>query len=157
MRLIARLWHEQRVALIAFFVALSLTLFFGGRIVLRAVYWANPEHHRQDPAPWMTPGYLARSWHLPNAAVDGALGLDAQGVTGPGRPTLERIAAARGVPVETLIEDLRKALPALRERPPGADPDAPPSASARPSTAPLSTAPVATAPATSAAPGPARP
>ncbi len=156
MRLIGRLWREQRVAFIAFCVALSLTLFFGGRIVLRAVYWANPEHHRQDPAPWMTPGYLARSWHLPNAAVDGALGLDAQGFTGPGRPTLERIAAVRGVPVQTLIEDLRKALPALRELPPGADPDAPPAA-ASPSAAPSAAAPSATTPATSAAPGPARP
>ena len=126
MRLIARLWHEQRVALIAFCVALSLTLFFGGRIVLRAVYWANPEHHRQDPAPWMTPGYLARSWHLPNAAVDGVVGFDPQTFTGPGRPTLDWIATQRGVPVEVLIDTLRTALPALRELPPGADPDTAP-------------------------------
>lgn len=124
--LLARLWHEQRAVLVAFVLALGLTGFFGGRIVVRAVYWANPEHHRQDPEPWMTPAYIARSWHLPNAAVEAIVGFDPAQYDSKRRPSLARIARGRGEPVEALIADLRAALPGLQALPAGADPEAPP-------------------------------
>lgn len=133
MSLLRRLWREQRVALIAFVVALGLTGLFGGRMIVRAVYWTNPAHHKQDPEPWMTPAYLARSWHLPNGAVDAAVGFDPTTYSGKRRPTLSRIARERGVSVDLLIADLRAALPRLRELPAGVDPGAPPPSGPPPS------------------------
>ncbi|MGD9917739.1 MAG: hypothetical protein AB7U46_06935 [Paenirhodobacter sp.] len=119
MTLLRRLWAEQRVALIGFVIAVGLAAFFGGRIVVRAVYWANPAHHRQLPEPWMTPGYIARSWHLPPEAIDGVLGDGVgPGFIDHGPPTLERIAAKQGVPVGALIERLDSALPALAAQEP---------------------------------------
>ena len=113
MNTVKRLWREQRLVLIAFVVAAGLALFFGGRIVARAIYWSNPAHQRQEPAPWMTPGYIARSWHLHVEEIDAILGIQ----NGPelvreGPPTLERIAAVLGVPVSELIDRLTKGLPA---------------------------------------------
>ena len=118
---LARLWHEQRLVLIAFALAVGLTAFFGGRMVVRALYWSNPAHHRQMPEPWMTPGYLARSWHLPNGALDAVLG-----PRDGGRRSLEEIARDRGIPVAQLLDDVAAVLPTLTPLAPGADPDQPP-------------------------------
>ena len=110
---LVRLWRDQRAVLIAFVLALGLTLFFGGRMVLRAIYWADPEHRQQAPEPWMTPGYLARSWHLPIAEVDAILGIsNGRALTAPERPPLEAIARAQGLPVQGLIARLTTELPA---------------------------------------------
>lgn len=107
-----RLWREQRVVFIAFLLAVGLTLFFGGRMVIRGLYWADPEHRHQAPEPWMTPGYLARSWHLPVEEVDAILGVgDDRALVGSRRPTLEAIAQALGVPVADLIARLTTELP----------------------------------------------
>lgn len=119
---LARLWHEQRLVVIAFALAVALTAFFGGRMVMRAVYWSVPEHHRQMPEPWMTPGYLARSWHLPNGALDPVLGVTPHG----SRRSLEEIARDRGIPVTRLLDDVAAVLPTLPPLAPGADPDQPP-------------------------------
>lgn len=109
-----RLWHEQRLALIAFAVAVGLTLFFGGRMVARAIYWADPEHRQQHPEAWMTPGYIARSWHLHVEQIDAALGIsNGPELVGSGPPTLERIAEVLNVPVSELINKLDTALPQL--------------------------------------------
>lgn len=125
MSVMGRLWREQRVVMVAFVLALALTGFFGGRIVVSALYWANPAHHRQDPEPWMTPGYLARSWQVPSAAVYAVVDFDPARYDSRRRPSLARLARAQGIPVEALIADLRAALPQLPPLPPGADPDAP--------------------------------
>ncbi|MDF2142789.1 hypothetical protein [Paenirhodobacter sp. CAU 1674] len=121
MSVLARLWREQRGVLIAFVLALGLALFFGGRMVSRALYWADPAHRQQAPEPWMSPGYIARSWHLRIEDIDAVLGVtDGRALVGKGPPTLERIAAALGVPVVDLIERLNAALPALAaQAPPG--------------------------------------
>lgn len=118
---LARLWHEQRLVVIAFALAVALTAFFGGRMVVRAVYWSSPAHHRQMPEPWMTPGYIARSWHLPNGALDAVLG-----PRDGGRRSLEEIARDRGIPVAQLLDELAAVLPTLPPLAPGADPDQPP-------------------------------
>ncbi|SOB98981.1 hypothetical protein [Rhodobacter maris] len=112
MNALRRLWREQRGPLIAFLLAASLAAFFGGRIVLRTIYWANPEHHRQAPEGWMTPGYIARSWRLKVEEVDAVLGIEnGPELVGSGPPTLERIARALDVPLEDLIDRLAVGLP----------------------------------------------
>ena len=149
--LLARLWREQRVVLVAFVLALGLTGVFGGRIVVRAVYWASPGHLQQDPEPWMTPAYIARSWQLPNAAVDAIVGFDPAQYDGKRRPSLARIARGRGEPVEALIADLRAALPGLQAQLERADPDAPAADATTPNT-PAPDAPTPNAPAPEARP-----
>ncbi|AOZ69628.1 hypothetical protein LPB142_10120 [Rhodobacter xanthinilyticus] len=122
MNVLRRLWREQRLAMIGFGLALGLMVFFGARTVSRALYWADPAHLRQTPEPWMTPGYIARSWHLPNGALVDLLGAPQEG---KGRQRLADIARARGIPVEVLIDELTRALPQIAPLPEGADPDAP--------------------------------
>ncbi|MBZ4021605.1 hypothetical protein CKO11_03920 [Rhodobacter sp. TJ_12] len=112
MNALRRLWREQRLALIGFVLAAVLAAFFGGRIVVRTIYWADPGHHRQAPEGWMTPGYIARSWHLKIDEVDAILGIEnGPALVGHGPPTLERIARALDVPLPDLIGRLEAVLP----------------------------------------------
>ena len=55
------------------------------------------------PAPWMTPRFIAASWDVDASDLSAALGI-AQ--TPPYRPTIENIARARGVPVETVLTEV---------------------------------------------------
>jgi len=112
MTALRRLWAEQRGALIAFLVALSLAGFFGGRMISRALFWADPAHHQQVPEGWMTPRYVAKSWHVPVEVVDAILGIeDARTLVKDGPPTLEAIARALDVPLPDLIAHLQTGLP----------------------------------------------
>ena len=110
MSVLARLWRDQRVALIGFGVALLLVVFFGVRMIVAAIYWADPAHHRQMPEPWMTPGYIAHSWHLAPPEVGDLLGVTRQ----DGRQTLAELARARGVPVNQLITELAETLSGMQ-------------------------------------------
>lgn len=97
----------------AFVLALVLALFFAGRIVVRAVYWS--QHREEAVAPWMTVGYVGRSWRLDPRAIDAEAGLPPP----EGRPlTLEQIAADRGVPVAQVIVEVEAAIATLRAAPP---------------------------------------
>ena len=83
----------------AFVLALVLSLFLAGRIVVRTVYWS--QHRDQPVAAWMTVGYIGRSWGLPPREIDDRAGLP---VPENGHPfTLEQIARDRGVPVAEII------------------------------------------------------
>ena len=114
---IGRLWREHRALFVAFSLALVLTLFFALRMVVHAVYWSNPAHLNRPLEPWMTPRYIARSYDLTDAELDGLLrsiGIDPAAL--PFRPTLKRIAQDRGMPVSDLIARLRDGLAERRDR-----------------------------------------
>ncbi|OYX44271.1 MAG: hypothetical protein B7Z02_05825 [Rhodobacterales bacterium 32-67-9] len=116
MSVLARLWRGHRAALLAFLAAAAITLFFAVRLVVFALYWADPAHRDQHPAGWMTPGYIARSWQVPRDDLVGALGL----VPESGRPrTLAEIALSRGAPVGAVLAEVEAALAALRAGPAG--------------------------------------
>ncbi len=102
---LVHLWTHRRLPLIAFLLAVLATGFFAVRLAVATIYWSDPAHLQQQPDRWMTPGYIARSWEIDPKDVATALGLDAK-VQLHGQ-TLNDIAAAQGVPVETLITDLR--------------------------------------------------
>lgn len=106
------LWRHRRLSLIAFAIAVALALFFSMRLALAAIYWSDPEHLRQQPGPWMTPGYIARSWEISPKEVAEALGLDPRAP--PRGRTIEDIAAAQGRPVGDVIDDLADFLAAAR-------------------------------------------
>ncbi|HCQ65852.1 MAG TPA: hypothetical protein DIU07_12185 [Rhodobacteraceae bacterium] len=107
-RHILRYWAAAPVATLLLAVALAATAVFGVR---SAVFWAHGFERiaREQPvAAWMTPGYVALSWHLPREAVIEALTLDPR--AGSPRKTLADLAAERNVPVTTLIDALEAAI-----------------------------------------------
>lgn len=108
-RIWADVWRRHRLAAAAFVLASALTLLFAARFVASLVYWSA--HHEEPIAGWMTVGYVARSWGVPPRRIDEIAGLPPP----DGRPlTLDEIAAARGVPVETVVVAVRKAVGDLR-------------------------------------------
>lgn len=111
--LAARLWREAPVLTIAFACALAFVVFFAGRLVMGAIYWADPAHRDVPLEAWMTPRFVAMSWQVPPELVGETLGLARDG--GGRRVTLGQLADDRGVPVSALIADLETAIAAHRE------------------------------------------
>jgi len=105
-----RLWANHPRLLLAFLLASTLSLFFAGRLIVSAAYWAG---HRQEAVqPWMTVGYVGRSWGVDPRQIDAVAGLPAP----DGHPlTLEDIARQRGVPVAEVVAQVEAAIAALRQ------------------------------------------
>ena len=101
---IRHLWARHRLLVLAFGLAVLLTLFFALRLALATLYWSDPAHLQQPPERWMTPGYVARSWQVSPQALATALGLEPDAA--PRGQTLDDIAAAQGRRVDTLIAEL---------------------------------------------------
>lgn len=101
-----RLFRRHPVLVSAFVLAVAVSLFLAGRLATRAIYWSR---HRQEVIePWMTPGYVGRSWGVDPHELDQRAGLPDRA---PGRPlTLEQIAAEEGVPVARIIDRVTAAV-----------------------------------------------
>jgi hypothetical protein len=111
MKRLLTLWRARPVLTSAFLLACAVTLFFAGRFAVFTVYWAT---HREMPIePWMTVGYVARSWGLDPRTLDEAAGLPPPEVRGRPQPLAE-IARDRGVPVAVVIAELEAAIASLR-------------------------------------------
>lgn len=106
---LAYLWSHHRYLFLAFALALAVTLFFAIRTVVFIVYWSDPAHRNQPLEPWMTPRYVANSYDVPVEFVAEYLGITTQPSL---RPTLDRLAREKGVPVETLMRNLAAAIQA---------------------------------------------
>lgn len=111
---VAYLWRHHRPAVSALGVALIVALFFAVRLTFFTVYWSDPAHHDQRIEGWMTPRYIARSWDVELDTIRSALPPLPEGGSGRGRPTLARIAADEGIPVDDLIEGITDAIGAAR-------------------------------------------
>lgn len=106
-----RLWRARPWLTTAFLMACAVTLFFSVRFVVQAVYWQT--HQDVAVAPWMTVGYIARSWGLEPRTLDAEAGLPLPEVKGRPLPLIE-IARDRGVPVSEIIADVERAIATLR-------------------------------------------
>lgn len=92
------LWKTHPRLLVSFLLVAALALFFAGRILWGVVYWA--EHRNEDVQPWMTVGYVGRSWEFDPREIDRRAGLPLP----EGHPlTLQEIARQRGVPVAEIV------------------------------------------------------
>ena len=110
---IKRLWRDHPRILSGFVLASVITLFFVVRILVSVVYWSNPEHHNMQVQPWMTVGYIARSWGLEGPQIDQIAGLPLP----QGHPlTLIEIARERGVPVADVVKKVEDAVMLLVAR-----------------------------------------
>jgi len=97
------LWREHRLLALAFSLALVVTIFFALRTVVFVIYWSDPAHRNQPLEGWMTPRYIAYSYDLTDEQMTAVMG----DVPELGRrPTLERIADARGLTMAQLIKEL---------------------------------------------------
>jgi hypothetical protein len=113
MKRIVTLWRARPWLTAAFLLACALTLFFAVRLTWHTVYWAN--HQDEAIRPWMTVGYVARSWDLDPRAIDALAGLPLPEVKGRPQP-LSEIALDRGVPVAEVIALVEAAVKELRAR-----------------------------------------
>ena len=112
------LWRSHPYALGGFVLAAAVTLFFVVHIVLRAAFWLDPAHHDMTPQPWMTVGFIAKSWALNPAEIDAKAGFPSP-VKGKGRPlTLMDIAKQRGVPVAEVITEVEAVVLTLKAQDP---------------------------------------
>lgn len=107
------LWRQHPRLVLAFALALTLTLLFAGRITVSAIYWSANRY--QQVQPWMTVGYIGKSWGLDPREIDLVAGLPPP----QGQPlTLVEIARQRGVPVSEVIAEVEAALAALSDAEP---------------------------------------
>lgn len=105
-----KLWARHPVLLAAFVLAAGLSVFFTGRIVIKTVYWAT--HREEQIAPWMTLGYVGRSWGLDPRALG-----DRAGLPLPDRghaPTLQEIARDLGLTEAEVLARVEEAVTTLR-------------------------------------------
>lgn len=107
--------HSPRLA-IAFTIAAVVTLFFAVRIVIGIFDWDPPPN--EEIRPWMTVGYIGRSWDVEPRDIDELAGLPLpeDRASEPRPYTLQEIADERGVPVDEIIAAVAVALEELRER-----------------------------------------
>lgn len=101
--MLIRLFRQHPVAASAFVLASALCIYFAVRLVVFTVFWADPAHRQQSPEAWMTPRYVAHSWHLDPSDVAKAVGLTERPDQ---RPTLSYIADQRGVPIEVVLAEI---------------------------------------------------
>ncbi len=102
--------HPWLTAAFLVFAALALWLLVETLDHARGWHGAPEEEVR----PWMTVGYVGRSWDLNPRAIDGIAGLPLPEEAG--RPlTLQEIADQRGVPVEEIVALVEEAIRTLRE------------------------------------------
>ena len=93
--------HPVLTAAFASTAALALVFLFN--VAGRIIYW---EAHENEPIePWMTVGYIGRSWDLSPRLLDAVAGTPTR--RGSGRPlTLAEIARSRGVRDDEVIAEV---------------------------------------------------
>ena len=106
-----RAWRRHPVLTALFVLAILVTSGFAARTAIFVVYWSDPTHRDATIEGWMTPGYVARSWHVAPDVVAVALGVE----IGEGHGlTLEALARERGVPLSQIEASLAAAIAAAR-------------------------------------------
>jgi hypothetical protein len=114
MKKLSRIFRQQPVLASAFAVFTTAALLFLGGALYNAVYWAG--HEKEPIRPWMTIGYVARSWDLRGPDIDRVAGTPLP----QGRPlTIQEIADQRGVSADEVaarVEAAVKQLIAEREK-----------------------------------------
>ena len=118
---IATLWRTNRLLVIAFTVALALTLFFAVRTVMFYAYWS--QHRDQPIEPWMTLGYIGHSWNVPPETLGQSIGLEPEK---PDRRPIGRIAHDLGVNLGDLEASILQAIDTERRLHPELAPPPPP-------------------------------
>jgi len=94
--------HHPRLFCGAILAGAAACMFFM-KLILFTMYWMDPNHRLQPPEPWMTPGYIARSYDLNPQQIAEFLQL---GNDREHPITIAQIANQQGRDIETLLSDL---------------------------------------------------
>ena len=107
------LWQHNRIALIAFALALMVAGGFAVNLTVAAIYWSS---HREEPLQgWMTLGYVERSWGLPMRSLAVPLDMPKPSPDARGRPkTIAVHAAERGLTTAEFIGQIYSAIDTVR-------------------------------------------
>ena len=104
---------QQWLVVLAFLLVVSFTGLFAVRTVRRTIYW---HYHQDEPIrPWMSLGYIARSYNVPPWVLRQALGLSPN-INGPDRRPIREIAREQNRSVAEVIAILQDAI--VHARPP---------------------------------------
>ena len=114
------LWQHNRLALVAFVVAVCALGLFGGRTISHMIYWADPAHQDQALEIWMTPRYVAQSHNVPPAVVQQAFFLDSDAP--PVRISIGKIAIENNMTIPQLQARLDDIVAAWRAANTGSQP-----------------------------------
>ena len=108
-RPVNRLFRHHPRLTAAFFLSSALALFFAVRFLFGVIYWS--QHHEEEIRPWMTIGYIGRSWGLEPREI-----LLHAGLPQPrDHPlTLNEIAQIQGVPVDDVVKKLEAAIAEMK-------------------------------------------
>ena len=103
-------FRRQPVLTTAFALAVLAAFWFAADFAYDLIYWST--HSEVPVQPWMTVGYVGKSWGFDPRVIDTIAGLP---LPVEGRPfTLAEIARDRGVPVDQVIADVEAALAQLQ-------------------------------------------
>ena len=103
----AHLWLHHRPALILFAAAFCVVFAMGFRLIFVASHWHAPQTPPATPEGWMTPGFVARAWHLPPDDLSALLGAQSSALRGQ---TLAEIAELQNRPLAPYLAELGAAL-----------------------------------------------
>ena len=96
---------------VAFVLCFGAAITFGVRSIYYAIYWSNPAHQFEALQPWMTPRYIAHSYHVDLHKLADALALPPEDGH---RPTLGSLAEAAGLPFADYAERVLHAIQTVR-------------------------------------------
>lgn len=119
-----RLWRAAPIATLILGLALGATGIFAVRATLFAVRWHDPANREVQIEGWMTPGFVAHSWHVPPEVVLDAIGAPRK----PNHPmSFYELAAKQRLDVSQLIDAANDAIAQFRadHMPPAPPPPAP--------------------------------
>lgn len=113
--MIAKYKHLWRVAPIATaLLSLSIVVLLIFTLRLGMFFFRPPPPKDVVIEPWMTPGFVAHSWHIPPDVMGAAMQIEPRK---GGRPqNLEYIAEQKGIPVDQLIADIEAAIAEFRSK-----------------------------------------
>jgi len=106
-----RLWQRHRLLLLAFGLALGLTLVFAVRAVMFTPPWPGAEFADRPVEGWMTPRFIVHAYGLPPEVVAEILAMPPH--SDPHLPLAE-LARSRGLPLDALLDPLNAAIAAHR-------------------------------------------
>ena len=105
-------WHVAPIATALLSISIILLVVFTLRLT---VFFLRPPPPRDMTIqPWMTPGFVAHSWHVPPDVMAAVLQIDAS--KGGRMQNLDHLATERGIPVEELIKTIESAIAEFRSQ-----------------------------------------
>ncbi|NNU80264.1 hypothetical protein HMH01_07405 [Halovulum dunhuangense] len=110
--MLRKAWRHHRLLLLAFGLALALSLSFSARVVMSWFYFAA--NRDAEVTSWMTVGYVARSHQVPREALFDALEGDLA-LTPGARETVAEIAWRTGLTEQQVIARIDAALADLKQ------------------------------------------